>query len=776
MIRKAWIASFLALCAALPACGGESGESTTGHHSTGTGGSGGNVSSSSGGSGGSDSDCGDGKITGSETCDDENTKDDDGCDAKCAVETGWECSGEPSVCSTICGDGKILGSEECDDGDTDPNDGCSDACNEEAGWECAGMPSVCDGICGDGQMLGTETCDDANTTAGDGCSDTCDEESGYACTGEPSVCEVVCGDGVITAGVETCDDGNAESNDGCDETCTAFEPGFTCAGEPTVCTSICGDFMAVGAEDCDDGNMAPGDGCSATCTFEATCGNGTVEPGESCDDNNMAANDGCGATCQLEAGTACGDAIDVNAMGVKSGDVTTYMGDTTPSMNTTYGDPTCSPGTVGVKRVIHKYTVGGQSASLQIETLNLNNALDNTVLWVYADCQDTGSEIVCDDDSGAGNYSLVNIPALPGGTTLFIVVAGYSAPKVGPYSLKITETPEIKVPSGTCAMPAVIGPGTYSGKTLANDLNNGAGTCTGDTAPDSVFEITFANPVDLTATVSTIDQSFDLGLYVTGDPCGSGAEPAGGCADGTGSGLPETFTTKDLAAGTYYIYVDGFTALDFGQYTLNVSVVNILAIGDPCSPMSQTTRCPTGAFCTGPIGGQTCQNTGVTLLTANFTQNLQPFTTNDFGNDGKTWKRCDQQMGCGDPNATGSASGGPFAEVVDENMVSLNGEKLVAGPLDATNHANVFLEYDHNFAHWPTATDLGAVQVSVDNMNWTNVASYTADNAGHKVHDISAIAANQATVYVRFNYDDQTGGGNSWAASWQVDDVKVVGF
>ena len=42
--------------------------------------------------------CGDGIVAGSEACDDNNTTSGDGCDAVCAVEQDYSCSGQPSVC------------------------------------------------------------------------------------------------------------------------------------------------------------------------------------------------------------------------------------------------------------------------------------------------------------------------------------------------------------------------------------------------------------------------------------------------------------------------------------------------------------------------------------------------------------------------------------------------------------------------------------------------------------------------------------------------------
>ncbi len=74
-----------------------SNSSTGGAGGTGdTGGMGG-----AGGSGGAAVACGDGAIGGSEACDDGNVTAGDGCAASCTIETGYTCTGTPSVCADI---------------------------------------------------------------------------------------------------------------------------------------------------------------------------------------------------------------------------------------------------------------------------------------------------------------------------------------------------------------------------------------------------------------------------------------------------------------------------------------------------------------------------------------------------------------------------------------------------------------------------------------------------------------------------------------------------
>ncbi len=260
--------------------------------------------------------CGDGLLAGAEACDDDNADALDGCDASCTVETGYTCDGAPSVCATTCGDGLIAGAEACDDGDGDPLDGCDAACLVEDGFSCTGEPSDCATACGDGDLGGAETCDDGNTDPADGCSAACLAEEGYACTGEPSACATVCGDGVI-AGGEVCDDLGAQGGDGCSAEC-AVEDGFVCLLEPSVCAPVCGDGIVAGAEACDDGDGLGGDGCSTTCTVEngyacagapsvcaPVCGDGIVAGTETCDDGDAVGGNGCSAACKVEDGFMC---------------------------------------------------------------------------------------------------------------------------------------------------------------------------------------------------------------------------------------------------------------------------------------------------------------------------------------------------------------------------------------------------------------------------------------------------------------------------------------
>jgi fibro-slime domain-containing protein len=171
--------------------------------------------------------CGDRERAKSEACDDGNRQDGDGCSRDClAVEQGFSCQPAGSACRRIarCGDGVIASTESCDDGNMKDGDGCSARCRLEPGFQCSGQPGVCTAThCGDGKVEGLEACDDGNQRPFDGCSADCQSEP--VCPAN-SACASRCGDGLVLN--EECDDGNVKDGDGCSAQCRA-EAGFACS-------------------------------------------------------------------------------------------------------------------------------------------------------------------------------------------------------------------------------------------------------------------------------------------------------------------------------------------------------------------------------------------------------------------------------------------------------------------------------------------------------------------------------------------------------------------
>ena len=84
--------------------------------------------------------CGNGVMDLGESCDDAPPAENgDGCSAACTIETGFLCSGTPSVCTRdLCGNGAVDAGEQCDDGMRGAGDGCSPMCQRESGASCIG--------------------------------------------------------------------------------------------------------------------------------------------------------------------------------------------------------------------------------------------------------------------------------------------------------------------------------------------------------------------------------------------------------------------------------------------------------------------------------------------------------------------------------------------------------------------------------------------------------------------------------------------------------------
>jgi cysteine-rich repeat protein len=241
--------------------------------------------------------CGDGIKIGNEQCDDGNLISGDGCDANCSF--------------TACGNGIITAGEQCDDGNRTAGDGCNAGCTIEPGWNCSGQPSVCTGNCGDGVVTGGEQCDDGNLISGDGCDANCTFTA--------------CGNGIVTAS-EDCDDGNTVGGDCCSASCHFELVGSACTSDGNVCTTdVCNGVGACEhlnntAPCASDGNVCTDDVCSAgTCTHVANtapcasdgnaCTNDVCSAGTCIHVNNTApCNDGnaCTQTDTCQGGTCLG--------------------------------------------------------------------------------------------------------------------------------------------------------------------------------------------------------------------------------------------------------------------------------------------------------------------------------------------------------------------------------------------------------------------------------------------------------------------------------------
>ncbi len=136
--------------------------------------------------------------------------------------------------------------------------------------------------------------------------------------------------------------------------------------------------------------------------------------------------------------------------------------------------------------------------------------------------------------------------------------------------------------------------GTTVGAT--NDFDPTCDSGTG-LAPDKVFRLDLPGMSSLTVNTT----GFDVAQSLLGSSCSGTALT---CSD------PELFTQNNLAAGTYYLVVDGYFTTSQGNYTITVG--GTIANNQPCdnSPLllSGAFTCNAGFACKGAtVGQKTCQ-------------------------------------------------------------------------------------------------------------------------------------------------------------------------
>lgn len=274
--------------------------------------------------------CGDGVKSGTETCDDGNTTAGDGCNATCAVETGYTCTGTGAgSCAPTCGDGLIRGNEQCDDKNTTDGDGCSMACQLDISCAAGETPVI---------VTSSTAVPLVDATAGGAAGSALSTIS----VSQTGVVRKV----ISTINVTHANTGHLDiflaspygpqrvlANDigtGANYTATTFSDAagtaiggtapYTGTFRPVETISNAAGFVNQTANGSwtlrvsDDTNTVTGTLNSWTIALcvdssvPSVCGNGIVEANEQCDDGNAASGDGC-ANCNLEITCGSGQTL-----------------------------------------------------------------------------------------------------------------------------------------------------------------------------------------------------------------------------------------------------------------------------------------------------------------------------------------------------------------------------------------------------------------------------------------------------------------------------------
>ncbi|HRC16468.1 MAG TPA: Omp28-related outer membrane protein [Bacteroidia bacterium] len=163
-----------------------------------------------------------------------------------------------------------------------------------------------------------------------------------------------------------------------------------------------------------------------------------------------------------------------------------------------------------------------------------------------------------------------------------------------------------------------------------------------------------------------------------------------------------------------------------------------------------------------------------TVYTANFASGLGSWTTVDnTGNSAGVWQYKSNPVTIPSGGtltfASATASNGYMLfmsdAATDDNIPE--DADLLSPSINCAAHSFVFLEFDQYFRQ--VSSSSGSVFVSTNGTTWNQVYAVTATsaNAEHVVVDITQFAANQPTVYIKFNYQ------GDWEYFWAVDDVKL---
>jgi hypothetical protein len=191
-------------------------------------------------------------------------------------------------------------------------------------------------------------------------------------------------------------------------------------------------------------------------------------------------------------------------------------------------------------------------------------------------------------------------------------------------------------------------------------------------------------------------------------------------------------------------------------------------------PGNNQTHSPNAAHNNGPANSL---NSFTAFYTEDFGGGIPAgWLTIDSAGNGLNWKYTTTGSNGGATlSATGtSAANGYMIIDSDSAGTSLGGEnaELISGAIDCSGRTTVVLNFNEYLTHY---NDTATVWISTDSTTWTEVHNTSAPlsvfsstpNPNNVDIDITALAANQPTVYIRFNYRAD------YSYYWMIDDVQL---
>ncbi|MBN1771328.1 MAG: putative metal-binding motif-containing protein, partial [Deltaproteobacteria bacterium] len=238
----------------------------------------------------------------------------------------------------------------------------------------------------------------------------------------------------------------------------------------------------------------------------------------------------------------CAGAIDISAGGRFTGNLLASSDDYAISCSST-----------PMKDVTYVFTL----AEPQAVTLSVVGNYGLTPYTVVTtECGSTAAEVVC---QWYEYPTMLEWRMLDAGTYYVLV----KSDDEGTFDLQLT----LSEPSDPCAgLERIEASGTWSGTTVGT-FDDGRGTCGGSGGPDVAYELVLAEEATVGAEITVA--TWDTVLYLRTACADPTTELA--CNDDY-SGLRSRIDPGLLAAGTYYLFVDGLYSGAYGDYTLQVTI------------------------------------------------------------------------------------------------------------------------------------------------------------------------------------------------------------
>ncbi len=313
---------------------------------------------------------------------------------------------------------------------------------------------------------------------------------------------------------------------------------------------------------CRDGRCLNADIDAATLSPHGVtgCGNAELEGSELCDDGNLRDGDGCSAACEPEG--SCEAPIDVELAGASfsDGSIAVY-GSTTDG--TDHAEGSCVSAPLG-KDVVYRFV---SDVDGRIEASTEGGAIWPTVLYARTDCDVAGSEIDCQPEETSSPPRIT--ADVRAGEPVYLFVDGANESAGGDFRLTLRM---VGGPGTDCENPIPItvgADGTFQATgTTIGTLDDASGTCGGDGAPDVVFRL---DPTESgRVRVSTEGSPIGLSTAVYARTACDDAATEISCNAGVGGSAGSRLTFPVTGTDPIFIFMDGRTATQLGDYVLDV--------------------------------------------------------------------------------------------------------------------------------------------------------------------------------------------------------------